>query len=81
MSDAIPTVDPKIEPEYVGSHSAVTNDTCQNFTGDTVDSVEQCSNPATHTVVMYDGDVKEIAMCDDCGEPDDVTDHDREWSE
>jgi hypothetical protein len=76
----IPTIDPEIEPEYVGAHSALHNERCQNWCGETVDDVEQCGDDATHTVVMYNGSLHEIAMCDDCGEPQDVDSHERKWT-
>jgi len=76
----IPTIDPEKEPEYVGVHSAIVNETCQNYIGETVDDIEPCAEPATHTVVMADASgATEIAMCDDCGEPEDV-DGGRVWS-
>lgn len=77
----IPEIDPRKEPEYVGAHSEITNPTCQNWVGETRDDVEQCGAEATHTVVMKSGGgLSEIAMCDDCGEPDDLDGHEREWS-
>lgn len=77
----IETIDPEIEPEYVGAHSALSSSLCQNWMGDTPSEMEQCEVPATHTVVMFDGKgLCEIAMCDECGEPQDVDFHEREWS-
>lgn len=76
----IPTIDPEKEPEYVGAHSAITHTECQNWQGETRDDVTKCGDKPTHTVVMFDGKkLMQIAMCDDCGEPEDVVD-DREWS-
>lgn len=80
--DTIPTIAPEKEPEYVGAHSGLPDDqeVCGNWTGSTPSEMAACVAEATHTVVMYDGSLVEIAMCDDCGEPQDVDDHDREWS-
>lgn len=78
--NTIPTIDPEKEPEYVGAHSAISNSECQNYYGETRDDVQQCGEPATHTVVMFDGNkLAQVAMCDSCGEPEDTAD-DREWS-
>lgn len=81
MSDnTIPMPDPEKEPEYVGVHSAITHPTCQYTTGETREDVEACGEDATHTVVMFEGKkLRQVAMCDDCGEPEDAAD-DREWS-
>lgn len=81
----IDTVDPEIEPEYVGAHSGVTNDECQEWEDAEPEADRfvptQCGDEATHTVVMKsENGLHEIAMCDGCGEPDDVTATDREWS-
>ena len=78
--EEIPTIAPEKEPEYVGAHSGLNNDQCTNYKGRTKSEVRRCENDATHTVVMYDGKLHEMGMCDDCGEPDDVEDFDREWS-
>lgn len=79
----IETVAPELEPEYVGAHSSLVNETCQNFIGEYQEDVEACGNEATHTVVMWSGSMHQIAMCDDCGEPEDVLLHEndeREWT-
>lgn len=79
----IPTIDPEIEPEFVGSHSALADETCQQWVGESPDEVEQCGAEATHTIVVYhDGKVMEIASCDEHGEPDDVRIYGqrREWT-
>jgi NAD-dependent SIR2 family protein deacetylase len=75
-----PTIEPEKEPEYVGAHSALAAEQCQNWIGETTDEVEQCEREATHTVVMFHGKLSEIAMCDRCGEPEDVDDYEREWT-
>lgn len=77
-----PPIPPEKEPEYVGAHSGLPDDqdVCDNWSGETRSTVTQCGNSATHTVVMYDGELHEIPMCDDCGEPADVTAAKREWS-
>jgi len=69
----IPTIDPEKEPEYVGAFSAKAAEHCQNYLGETRDEIEQCGREATHTVVMASKTgTHEIAMCDECGEPDDA---------
>jgi len=81
MSDAesdLSTVPPEKEPEYVGAHSGVDGAECRNWLEPHADG--QCGEPATHSVVMYHGDLSEIPMCDDCGEPEDVEAWDRVWS-
>ncbi|AHG00905.1 hypothetical protein HALLA_12025 [Halostagnicola larsenii XH-48] len=77
----IKTIDPELEPELVGYHSAVKSDSCQNFKSDTgmVGDVEKCKNEPTHTMVLYSGKYHKIAVCDDCGDPGEVAD-DRKWS-
>jgi len=74
----ISTFPPEKEPEYVGTHSAVNRAECRNWLEPHADG--DCGQPATHTVVMYHGDLTEIPMCDDCGEPEDVEAWDRVWS-
>lgn len=74
------TIDPDVEPEYVGAYSALAAERCQNWKGEQPDGVEQCNGRATHTVVMYTGKLHKIAMCESCGEPDDVDHHEREWT-
>lgn len=76
----IETIEPEKEPEYVGAHSGLDADQCENWVGEFEETIDQCGGDATHTVVMYSGKLHEIAMCDDCGEPDDVADWEREWS-
>lgn len=65
------------EPEYVGAHSNPVEDECVQWSGN---PPEPCGRQATHTVVMYDGELHEVASCDKCGEPGDVEDFDRRWS-
>lgn len=73
-------VDPEVEPECVGFHSAVDAERCENYVGEFVEDIERCGNDATHTCVVYDGNsLNEIAMCDECGDPEAVPD-DRRWS-
>ncbi len=80
-SNETPTIDPEKEPEYVGAYSARVAPDCQNHDGETKDDVEQCGEWSTHTVVMFDGsELYQLAMCDECGEPQDVDYHEREWS-
>lgn len=67
----------EVQPEYVGAHSNPVAEECQQWVGD---RPTKCDQKATHTVVMYDGELHEVASCDDCGEVDDVTDFDRRWS-
>lgn len=78
----IKTVPIEHEPGYVGAHSSLVDETCQNWIGDHVEDVEACGDPATHTVVMWSGRLHQIAMCDACGEPEDVLPGtgEREWS-
>ncbi len=66
-----------IEPEYVGAFSEPVADRCFERKGDFVEELEQCSNDATHTVVMRSpsGVLHEVAMCDECGEPEDAAKH------
>lgn len=75
----IKTIDPEIEPETVGFHSGADAGQCENYTGEYVEDVQRCTNEATHTCVVYDGDLHELAMCDECGELEEVPDA-REWS-
>jgi|AntRauTorcE11898_2_1112593.scaffolds.fasta_scaffold74039_2 hypothetical protein len=78
------TIEPEKEPEYVGAHSALADEQCQGW--DTVGpfdepTIRACQHDATHTIVMVTGSgLHEVAMCDDCGEPDDVSGREREWS-
>jgi len=83
----IQTAPLETEPEYVGVHSALASETCSNVYDDDPENTgpdefvpAMCDNDATHTVVMFDGDFHEVAMCDDCGEPEDVDRYDREWA-
>lgn len=79
--ERIPTIDPEVEPEYVGAHSGRVNVQCQEYHGETRDEIERCGNFSTHTIVMEsESGVHEIAVCDDCGEPEDVDADDRVWS-
>lgn len=81
MPEPLPPYDPEIYPEYVGSHSALSAETCECYPEIVPNVRERCGADATHTVVMFSGDgVSEVAMCDECGEPDDVDDAPREWS-
>lgn len=70
----IKTVEPELEPEYVGAYNETESHQCQNWVGEYVEDVAQCKNDATHTIVMRspNGSLHEIASCDSCGEPDDV---------
>jgi len=80
-ADDAKTIPPVEEPEYVGAHSALLNERCQHYPNIEGSSLGRCAQDATHTVVTVDGnDIHEVAMCDECGEPDDVDAHDREWS-
>jgi hypothetical protein len=79
------TISPEKEPEYVGAHSALADERCQNWQDAAPDverfSPTQCDRDATHTVVMADENgIREVAMCDECGEPEDVDYHEREWT-
>lgn len=77
----IPTIDPEIEPEYVGAYSGLADERCCNWFGETTHTLGECGQEATHSVVMASGSkLSVIAMCDDCGEPNDVRATDREWS-
>ena len=81
MSDAeTKTIDPEIEPEYVGAHSGIDRADCRNWKEPHADG--KCENDATHTVVMFQGhgEVAQLAMCDECGQPEDVTTDNRVWS-
>ena len=81
MSDERETIAAEMEPEYVGTHSALTDERCQHYPNIEESPPRRCNRDATHTVVMVDrNDIHEVAMCDECGEPDDVDAHDREWS-
>jgi hypothetical protein len=78
--DRIPTIAREKEPEHVGVHSAIVSETCQNYYGERQSDVQQCGEPATHTVVMWSGSrLAQVAMCDQCGDPESAPD-DREWS-
>ena len=85
MSQKLETIDPEIEPEYVGAHSARVSPQCQdihdaNGRGEPFEP-EQCENWSTHTIVMKDeGGLHEPAMCDNCGEPDDVNPYEQKWA-
>lgn len=71
----IPEVDPEHEPEYVGAYGTTSEDRCQQWHGEYIGEVEQCDREATHTLVIRNpatGSLKEIASCDECGEPEDV---------
>ena len=68
------------EPEYVGVHSGVVTDYCQQWTGEAPETPERCGNRATHTKIMYDGQIHKIGVCDECGEPENLPDREREWS-
>jgi hypothetical protein len=80
--DRIPTMPPEMEPECVGAHSGLPTDRdgCEYWSGATRQTITRCGEQATHTVVMYDGELHERPMCDEHGEPDDVTTAKREWS-
>jgi len=39
-SREIPTIEPEKEPEYVGAHSALAAEECQNWVGETTDDVD-----------------------------------------
>lgn len=87
MSQKLETIDPEREPEYVGAHSALTDEQCQNYLDGNADAPDEpfaptrCANDATHTIVLADGDgLHEQSLCGDCGEPDDVERHERPWS-
>jgi hypothetical protein len=68
------TVGPEHEPEYVGAHSEPVVDYCCHYIGDAREDVERCGDDATHSIVERTpkGNLVEIAMCDDCGNPDHV---------
>lgn len=74
ITNEIPEVEPEHEPEYVGAHSGRARDYCSNWVGDSPREVTRCDEESTHTVVMRspNGELSEIAMCDECGEPQDV---------
>lgn len=78
----IPTVAPEQEPEYVGAFSALAAEWCQNYIGESREEVQKCGNEATHTVVMASGSgAHTIAMCDECGEPEDAeVQTERKWT-
>lgn len=79
--EEIPTVRPEVEPEFVGSHSALVDEECQQWVGETRENVERCGADATHTVVEWSGNkLHQVASCDDCGKPDDVSGREREWT-
>ena len=80
QEDRIPTIEPEKEPELVGVHSGLDNDRCQTWYGETTDEISQCEDDATHTIVYYDGDLHEQAVCDEHGPPDDLPRTEREWS-
>lgn len=73
------TFPPGIEPEYVGAHSERAEPWCVHRKGPK--GREECDNWSTHTVVMKDQNgLHEVASCDECGEPEDVTTDTRDWS-
>ncbi|WP_254768270.1 hypothetical protein [Salinilacihabitans rarus] len=78
-------VEPMLEPEYVGAHSALASAECQHW-DDADPDVERtvptkCGQPATHTIVLLGKyGLREVAMCDIHGEPEDVTAGEREWT-
>lgn len=73
-------VDREIEPEVVGHYSAIIRDRCTHWQANEDGSPGVCSNDATHTRVLYDGnDVVSLAVCDEHGSPEQVAD-DRRWS-
>lgn len=73
------TADDEYDPEYVGTHSGADGN-CANVVPDG-DSVAFCGSEATHTVVYKDQTgLHETEVCDDHGEPKDVTDWRRAWS-
>ena len=81
MSAERENIAPEVEPEYVGAHSALTDERCQHHPNVGGRDPSRCDRIATHTVVMADGSgIHEVAMCDECGEPDDVDSHERRWS-
>lgn len=80
MNDAkteIQIVAPENEPEYVCAHATPVRDSCADYNGDYVEDLSPCTNEATHTVVMRSpsGDLSEVPLCDECGEPEDVSAH------
>jgi hypothetical protein len=87
MSQKLETIDPEHEPEYVGAHSALVDEQCQNYFDANADKPdepfvpERCEGDTTHTVVLADSDgLHEQSLCDDCGEPDDTEHLERSWS-
>ena len=70
---------PEIEPEYVGAHSGRVQSYCVNRSGP--QGLEECDKDSTHTVVMKDQNgLHEVALCDEHGNPEDVTGDARGWS-
>ena len=73
------TIELPADPEYVGSHSGRSGRECAHRGGQ--EGLKECESPSTHTVVMKDQNgLHEVAMCDEHGEPEDVTTDEREWS-
>ena len=70
----IEPIEPELEPEYVGAYRYPLREGCAGVSGDYVEDLEYCDAEATHTIVMrsVNGHLNEIAMCDDCGEPEDA---------
>lgn len=57
--------------EIVGAYSQHSVDRCENWLGQTPGS--RCQQEATHTLVLAGpGGMTNLAMCDDCGRPDDA---------
>lgn len=80
-NDRLETIEPEKEPEYVGAHSSIIGAKCQHWLGETRADIEQCGDEPTHTIVMWTGTkLAQMASCDDCGEPEDVDDQEREWT-
>lgn len=85
VAGELKTIPIEIEPETVGAHSGLSNETCQEWEDAEPDAERfvptQCGNDATHTLVVKTANgLSEVAMCDECGIPDDVDASDREWS-
>lgn len=64
----------ELDPEYVGAYTEPLWDTCAHVEGDLAEELEYCDAEATHTVVFCEpsGELYEIPMCDDHGEPEDA---------
>ena len=81
----IKEIDPHIEPETVGVHSSLVSETCQEWVGEHEEDLEQCNEPATHTMIVWDGKkLISLGRCDEHGLPDEVLpapfDQQREWT-